>query len=60
MPQKEANYGKEINATRDISGYTLGAAYCIDKNIPALELVVESHYSPDEKGYIDYPAYTPR
>ncbi|MCH3949543.1 MAG: gamma-glutamyl-gamma-aminobutyrate hydrolase family protein [Acidaminococcus sp.] len=35
VPQKEANKGEEINATRDISDYTLWA-YCIDKNIPAL------------------------
>jgi gamma-glutamyl-gamma-aminobutyrate hydrolase PuuD len=35
IPQKEANGGEGINATRDISDYTLWA-YCIDKNIPAL------------------------
>lgn len=35
VPQKEANCGEEINATRDISDYTLWA-YCIDKNIPAI------------------------
>lgn len=35
IPQAEANCGETINATRDISDYTLWA-YCIDKNIPAL------------------------
>jgi len=35
ITQEEANCGEEINATRDISDYTLWA-YCIDKNIPAL------------------------
>ena len=35
IPQEEANCGEAINATRDISDYTLWA-YCIDKNIPAL------------------------
>ena len=33
VPEKEANKGEGINATRDISDYTL-MAYCIDKNIP--------------------------
>ncbi|MDD4321461.1 MAG: gamma-glutamyl-gamma-aminobutyrate hydrolase family protein [Acidaminococcaceae bacterium] len=35
VPQAETNCGEEINATRDISDYTLWA-YCIDKNIPAI------------------------
>lgn len=35
VPQKEENHGEGINATRDISDYTL-MAYCIDKDIPAL------------------------
>lgn len=34
-PQKEMNEGEGINATRDISDYTL-MAYCIQKNIPTL------------------------
>lgn len=34
VPQKEANMGEEINATRDISDYTL-MAYCIEKDIPS-------------------------
>lgn len=34
-PQKEANMGEEINATRDISDYTL-MAYCLDKDMPTL------------------------
>ena len=33
VPQTEANEGEEINATRDISDYTL-MAYCIEKDIP--------------------------
>ena len=33
VPQEEANHGEEINATRDISDYTL-MAYCIAKDIP--------------------------
>ena len=33
-PQKEANHGEEINATRDISDYTL-MAYCIQQDIPS-------------------------
>lgn len=33
-PQTEANHGEEINATRDISDYTL-MAYCIEKDIPS-------------------------
>jgi len=33
VPEKEANKGEGINATRDISDYTL-MAYCMDKNIP--------------------------
>ena len=33
VPQKEANMGEEINATRDISDYTL-MAYCIENDIP--------------------------
>lgn len=33
VPQEEANGGEEINATRDISDYTL-MAYCIDNNVP--------------------------
>ena len=32
-PQEEANHGEEINATRDISDYTL-MSYCIAKDIP--------------------------
>ena len=34
-PQTEANEGEEINATRDISDYTL-MAYCIENDIPTL------------------------
>ena len=34
-PQVEANEGEEINATRDISDYTL-MAYCIENDIPTL------------------------
>lgn len=34
-PQEEANGGEEINATRDISDYTL-MAYCIDNDVPTL------------------------
>ena len=33
VPQEEANGGEEINATRDISDYTL-MAYCIDNDVP--------------------------
>lgn len=33
MPQTEANNGEEINATRDVSDYTL-MAYCIEMDIP--------------------------
>ena len=33
VPQAEANEGEDINATRDISDYTL-MAYCIEKDIP--------------------------
>lgn len=33
VPQKEANHGEEINATRDVSDYTL-MAYCIEKDFP--------------------------
>ncbi len=33
VPQKEANKGEEINATRDISDYTL-MAYCIANDVP--------------------------
>ena len=32
-PQAEANHGEEINATRDISDYTL-MSYCIAKDVP--------------------------
>ena len=32
-PQKEANNGEEINATRDISDYTL-MAYCFEQDVP--------------------------
>ena len=35
VPQKEANMGEEINATRDISDYTL-MAYCLSKDVPTL------------------------
>ena len=35
VPVKEENCGETINATRDISDYTLWA-YCLKKNIPAL------------------------
>ena len=35
VPQEEANGGEEINATRDISDYTL-MAYCIDNDVPTL------------------------
>ena len=35
LPQKEANKGEGINATRDVSDYTL-MAYCIGKNVPTL------------------------
>ncbi len=33
QPQKEANHGEEINATRDISDYTL-MAYCFVNDVP--------------------------
>ena len=33
VPQDEANEGEEINATRDISDYTL-MAYCLDQDMP--------------------------
>ena len=33
VPQEEANEGEEINATRDISDYTL-MAYCIENDMP--------------------------
>ena len=36
-PQAEANHGEEINATRDISDYTL-MAYCIEEDINAHRL----------------------
>ena len=35
VPQEEANEGEEINATRDISDYTL-MAYCIEEDVPTL------------------------
>ena len=35
QPQAEANEGEEINATRDISDYTL-MAYCIENDVPTL------------------------
>ena len=35
VPQKEDNMGEEINATRDISDYTL-MAYCLSKDVPTL------------------------
>lgn len=35
VPKKEANMGEEINATRDISDYTL-MAYCQKNDIPSL------------------------
>ena len=35
VPQEEANGGEEINATRDISDYTL-MAYCLDNDVPTL------------------------
>ena len=34
-PQAEANEGEEINATRDISDYTL-MAYCLENDVPTL------------------------
>ena len=34
-PQTEANEGEEINATRDISDYTL-MAYCLENDVPTL------------------------
>lgn len=36
-PEKEKNHGEEINATRDISDYTL-QAYCLKNNIPTLNV----------------------
>ncbi len=35
IPEKEANMGEEINATRDISDYTL-MAYCLENDVPTL------------------------
>lgn len=35
VPQEEANQGEEINATRDISDYTL-MAWCLDQDVPTL------------------------
>ena len=36
-PEKEKNHGEEINASRDISDYTL-QAYCLKNNIPTLNV----------------------